>query len=97
MLSVYHNRLMGSFDDVRDFLDYMTGQRVPIWDIPAAMRLVRASLDQQCEWLHRFAVDPEAKPDSFPKFIRQMAAVNGGDTMTITPLKPTAFKPTTGL
>lgn len=87
---------MTQFEDVRALLDYAAGTRVPLWDIPNAMRLVRATLDRDYPWLAQHKLDPNAKPDSYPKFARNIIAIHGGDTMLVSRLAPRAFKATRG-
>lgn len=93
MVSVYHNKLMCGFDETREFMDYMTGESVPIWDIPIAMKLIHKHLDKHVPWLKQHTVDPESKPDTYPKFVRQMVSIHGSDTIGIEPLKPGAYVP----
>lgn len=96
-LAVYHDKLMCSFDEQRELLDYMTGQRVYLWDIPVAIKLCRKSIDQQYPWMKKYKLDPNGKPDAYPKFIRLIAKDFGSDQLGIQPLKRGAFKARSGL
>lgn len=92
VLSVYHNKLMCGFDETRELMDYMTGEHVYIWDIPVAGKLCRKSLAQQYPWLKKQKLDPNGKPDTYPKFVRGVAKEFGAETMLVECLKPGAFK-----
>lgn len=96
IMSVYHNRLMTGFDDTREFIDFMAGEHVYLWDIPKAIKLIRAALDERYPWIGEHQIGPEAKPDTYPKFVRAMVALNGSDSMEIQPLKAKRFTPTRG-
>lgn len=97
VVAVYHDKMMCGFDEFREFLDHMAGESVAIWDIPAAIKLTRKSLDRQFPWLKDFSLDPDVKPDTYPKFVRQMIAQHGSDKMEVQPLKPGQFKATSGI
>ena len=83
---------MCSFEEQRDLLDFMAGERVYLWDIPVAMKLCRKSLNQQYPWLKQHQLDPNGKPDGYPKFVRAVAKDFGADNMNIQALKKGAFK-----
>lgn len=83
---------MCSFDEQRELLDFMAGERVYLWDIPPAMKLCRKSLDTQYPWLKQYKLDPNGKPDSYPKFVRGIVKDFGADTMTVQALKTGTFK-----
>lgn len=93
VVSVYHNKLMCGFDETRAFIDYMAGERVPIWDIPIAGKLIRKHLDKHVPWLKEYTVDPDAKPDTYPKFVRQMVSIHGEDKIAVQPLRVGDYKP----
>lgn len=92
ILSVYHDKLMCGFDDTREFMDYMTGEHVYLWDIPQAMKLCRKSLGIQHPWIKQHAMNPEAKPDSYSKFVRKAISIYGQEVIEVTPLKSGQFK-----
>ena len=92
VLSVYHNKLMCSFDETRDFMDYMAGERVYIWDIPVAMKICRKSLNRQYPWMKEYALEQNAKADSYPKFVRQIVNDSGSETICVQALNPGEFK-----
>lgn len=92
VLAVYHDKLMCSFEEQRELIDFMAGEKVYLWDIPPALKLCKASLDKQYSWLKKHQLEPNSKPDAYPKFVREVIKQSGVDSVNVKPLKKGIFK-----
>ena len=95
ILSIYHNRLLVSFPELRELLDYMTGAEVPLWQIPEARALCMVALERQYPGLTRIEPPPGFKNDAMHagRFIKAATKQLGGqDRLLVRRLPPTAFK-----
>ena len=92
VLSIYHNKLMCGFDETRELMDFMAGERVYLWDIPVVMKLCRPALEKKYPWIKNHNFDASAKADSFPRFVRKVIAEVGTETLSVTPLKAGKYK-----
>lgn len=94
--SVYHDRLVCPFDQYRDFLNYMTGHDLYLYDLPRARRIVADVLDNRIPGLKKTTPPPE-KTDSgnANKYVRDVCKELSADTWTLGPLKAGAFTPRT--
>lgn len=63
IVSVCQNRLVCPFDKYRDFLDFMTGASIPLWDVERARVAVAKRLENQYSILGKVPAPPE-KTDS---------------------------------
>lgn len=74
IVSVVKNRLVAPWEDYRDFLDHVTGQHIPLWDVERARRFVAARLLAQNKELRQLP-DPPEKTDSgnAAKYVRDCA------------------------
>lgn len=94
--SVYHDRLVCPFDEYRAFLDYMTGTRLYLYDLPPARAAVAQYLERQHPQLKKSPRPPE-KTDSgnASRYVRDVIKHMGRDHLTATPLRKGVFKPRT--
>lgn len=99
VLSAYHNRMMCSFSELRELLNYMTGHDVALWEIPRARLLAARSLARQHPWLGQIKVPIEMKIDSghSGQFVRHVARTLGTRIIIVKPLSSSAFQPTSGV
>ena len=95
VLSAYHNRLLVSFGELRDFLDYMTGHDVALWEIPLARSLAAAHLLKQYPWLAELEPPPGFKNDAVHtgRFVKSVIKMIGKDTVVVYSLPAGKFKP----
>lgn len=93
ILTVYHNKMMSTFDEMRELLDYMTGHRVALWEIPRARVLCRDALEKQFYWLPQMPMPIETRKDTSPTFVRKVKRAVGEDDLEVRPLRKNAFTP----
>lgn len=95
ILSVYHNRLLCSFNEMRGLLDFMTRHDVALWEIPRARALSAKHLGKQYPWLKKY--DPPAgfKNDAMHsgRFVRGGEKIAGTKELSVLPMGPGEFVP----
>ena len=86
VISVCHNRLVCSFDDYREFLDFMTGVNVPLWDVERARVATANRLRTLFSDLSK-APEPPEKTDSgnAGKYVRECVKAVGFSCVTVAP------------
>lgn len=95
VLSAYHNRLLVSFPELRDLLDYMTGHKVALWEVPLARALAAAHLAKQYPWLEKIEPPPGFKNDAVNtnRFVKSVVKTIHAEQLRVYPLPAGAFKP----
>jgi len=83
--SVCQNRLLCPFSEYREFLDFATGAKVPLWDVERARRATAKRLEGLFGELSKMPRLPE-KTDSgnAGKHVRECIKATGADTLVIT-------------
>jgi len=96
IISAYHNRLLVPFNEYRDFLDYMTGTELYLYDVASARISVLTALKRQLPQLAKVSRPPE-KTDSgnATRYVRKVAKELGTDELELTPLRRGGFVPRT--
>lgn len=99
VLSAYHNKLMCTIGELREFLNYMTRHDIALWEIPAARTMTARSLARQFPWLKDIPLPPGFKTDSgnCGRFVRHVAARIGTFTLDVAHLRSDAYRPQTGV
>ncbi len=95
ILSVYHNRLMCSFDELRELLDFMTHHKVALWEIPRARALAAHHLGTQYPWLKKYAPPAGFKNDAMHsgRFVRGGEKLAKAKELSVLPMGPGEFVP----
>lgn len=95
ILSAYHNRLLVPFPELRGLLDFMTGHKVALWEIPAARKLAADHLRKQYPWLAHLTPPPGFKNDvvNTNRFVKSVTKHVGEDVLEVRPMPKQAFKP----
>ena len=94
LMSVYHNKLFCSFDEMRELLDYMIDWQVPLWDVPRARAACAASLVRQYPWLAQIDMPTEFRKDHSQKITRRVAKAIGTDAVEVRPLQSGTYHAT---
>jgi hypothetical protein len=97
VLTAYHNRMMATFPELRELLNYMTGQDVPLWDIPRARVMCRDALQRKYTWLAKMEPGPETRKDTASRFVRTVARKIGYSELEVPKLKRGAYRPLTAV
>lgn len=99
VLSVYHNKMLVSFQEFRELLNYSTGVQVALWEIPRARTQVAEHLSRQFVWLKHAELPPGFRVDSgnANRYVKQVAKTIGGATeLEVKAMRKGAYKPITG-
>lgn len=93
VVSVVQNRLLCSFSDYREFLDYMTGGEVRLYDVARARVRVADFLRASMPRLRHLPALPE-KTDSgnANRYVKTCHRFVGGETVAVRAMPATAFK-----
>lgn len=93
VLSAYHNRLLVSFGELRGLLNYMTGTKVGLWEVPKARAACVNQLGKQFPWLEEITPPEGFKNDAMHtgKFVRSVCKQINTDTLKVAPLPPKTF------
>lgn len=84
IVSVCQNRLVCPFDQYRDFLNFVTGANVPLWDIERARAATAKYLGQSFKVLRKVPAPPD-KTDSgnAGKYVRACSKATGTDVWAL--------------
>lgn len=95
VLSVYHNRLLCHFGELRGLLDFVTGHEVALWEIPRARALTAEHLRRQYPWLARIEPPPGFKTDAVNvnRFVNSVIREVGAEQFKVYPLPRGTFVP----
>lgn len=96
IVSVYRNRLVCPFDQYRDFLNYMTGHTLYLYDLPRARAACADYLAKNHPQLKKSPRPPE-KTDSgnANRYVKDVSKHMGRDEIGVNPLPKGSFKPRT--
>lgn len=91
VLTAIHDRHVTDFDEYRDFLEYMTGTDVALWNVGPARRAIVDTLRRQHPKL--FAHRPPEKTDSgnSSRYIKDVAKKIGTDMVVVNRLRRGTF------
>ena len=95
ILSVYHNRLMCSFGEMREFLNFMTRHDVALWEIPRARALSAQHLSRQYPWLKKYEPPAGFKNDAMHsgRFVRGGEKLAKSKELSVLSMGPGEFVP----
>lgn len=86
-VSVVHNRLVCPFDTYREFLDYLVGHHVALWDVNKAREAAAAAINKRHPELAKLPPPEKTDSGNANKYVRTVAAKVGYDTITMAPFK----------
>lgn len=95
ILSVYHNRLLCPFDEMRGLLDFMTRHDVALWEIPRARALSAKHLSSQYPWLKKYEPPQGFRNDAMHsrRFVKGGEKLAGCAQLMVLPMGPGEFVP----
>lgn len=99
ILSVHHNKMLVTFTEFRDLLDYVTGVQVALWEIPRARAQVAAHLARQYVWLRHIDLPPGFRADSgnANRYVKGVAKAVGCDLeLEVRPMRKGMYQPLPG-
>lgn len=84
-LSVIHNRLVCSFDNYRDFLNFVVGRKIPLWDVERAREAVATSLKKKYPELVNYPPPEKTDSGNANKYVKSVAEKVGYTTIRVAP------------
>ena len=87
VLSAYQNRLLCNLDEYRQFLDYMAGTSIPLWDVATVRREVVETLREQLPELAKVSRVPDKTDNGTAiRYVRVVARELGCTEVALQPM-----------
>lgn len=91
-LSAVHNRLVCPFPDYRDFLSYVVGWKVALWDVERARLVAARMVNSKYPQLQHFPPPDKTDSGNANKYVKSVVKQVGHDVVVIPPSRGKATK-----